>query len=73
MSLAQVLASHGEYELLHRNLDVGYFIRRQDRDGHYRTVAFVNDKAEWGRFVAALVQGYDETLAVRAIDFVVER
>lgn len=61
------LDNHGPYELVASSRG-GYIIGRRDRDGRKRTVAFVDSKAQWERFVAALEAGATEVGAVHAID-----
>lgn len=61
--------NHGPYELTSNAFwRGGYIIRRQDGDGHKRTVAFVDNPDQWKRFVAALESGAVEVAAVHAID-----
>lgn len=59
---------HGPYELVHSTIANGLIIRRLDPDGAKRVVAFIDTRAHWARFVAALNSGADEVAAVRAID-----
>jgi hypothetical protein len=57
--------THGPYQLLMGPSDG--VIKRQDPD-HRRTVAYVDTREQWDKFVAALDAGADEVAAVHAID-----
>lgn len=62
-------ATHGPgpfYKLV-RQPSGQLMIRCQDRD-HARTVAFVDSRQQWKRFVYALDRGADEVAAVHALD-----
>lgn len=63
---APSIDNHGPYGLV-VSQSGGYIIRRQD-DDRKRTVAFVDSKAQWERFVAAIEAGAIEVAAVHAID-----
>ncbi len=58
-------ASHGPYRLM--TFNGSFTVMRRDPD-HSRTVAIIDDRSQWDRFVAALEAGANEVAAVRAID-----
>lgn len=61
-----VVTTFREFELVTglRGLAIG----RRDFDGRRRTVASIEMRDQWDRFVAALEAGADELAAVHAID-----
>lgn len=65
MSADQI--THGPYSLYMSVLDGNLIIQRQDAD-RQSTVAFVETREQWDRFVAALESGMNEVDAVHAID-----
>lgn len=64
--MSGLLATYGYYRL-EPTLTNQLMIRWDDGE-RGRTIAFVDNEAQWARFVAALEAGDDEVAAVHAID-----
>jgi hypothetical protein len=61
-------AQYGYYNVEPTTAAAYKLMIRWDDGERGRTVAFVDDMDQWGRFVAALKAGADEVAAVHAID-----